>query len=164
VGNKLAGFLLITFIMSFQTAHAVVTQNGNLILAGTIADNVSIAVTPAGNYNNLNLSSTAVDSVVASVAESSNSSAGYVILAHSTNAGKLVHSTDNSQSVSYTMKYGTSAALTLSAVDQTIKTQSTGGVYSAVASAVSISYAGVSASTKRAGSYTDTITFTIQSQ
>ncbi|MBC7711868.1 MAG: fimbrial protein [Rhizobacter sp.] len=140
------------------------TANANLALTGTITDSVSIAVTPSGNYNNLTLTTTAVDSVVASVAESSNSTAGYLILARSANASKLVHSTDATQTVGYTMKYAGGTAVTLTATDQTVKTQATGGVYSAVASAVSISYTGVTAASKRAGSYTDTITFTVQSQ
>ena len=157
---------LVTFsILCYQPAsYAVVTATGNLTLTGSISDTVSIAVTPSGSYNSLPLTTTQVDTVVASVAESSNATAGYLILAKSTNGGKLQHTTDATQSVSYTMKYGASGALTLTTVDQTIKTQSTGGVYSAVASAVSISYTGATAAAKRAGSYTDSITFTIQSQ
>jgi hypothetical protein len=162
--NKLSVFVFLMALNYHSATCAAATASGNLTLSGSIPDTVSIAVTPSGNYNNLSLATTAVDSVVASVAESSNASAGYTILAKSANASKLVHSTDNSQSIGYTLKYGSSSALTLTAVDQAVKTQSTGGIYTAVASAVSISYTGAAAASKRAGTYTDTITFTIQSQ
>lgn len=145
-------------------AFAVVTASGNLNLSGTISDAVSINVVPSGNHNNLPLSTTQVDRNVASVEESSNATAGYLVKARSTNASKLVHTTDSGQFVNYTMKYAGGAAVTLTAVDQTVKTQNTGGVYTSVASAVTISYTGVAAASLRSGSYTDTITFTVESQ
>jgi hypothetical protein len=161
---KISAFLFLTVFYYTPASYGIVSASGNLSLSGNITDSVSIAVTPSGNYNNLTLTTSATDAVVATVAESSNATAGYIILARSSNASKLVHSTDSTQNVGYTMKYGTSSALTLTAVDQTVKTQAVGGVYSAVASSVSVSYTGVSAASRRAGTYTDTITFTVQSQ
>lgn len=152
---------LIFSLMTYSTYAA--SQSANLNLSGSIGDNVAIAVTPNANASSLVLTTSAVDTVVASVSETSNAANGYTILAKSTNAGKLVHSTDASQYVSYTIKYGAGTAVTLSSTDQTVKTQSTGGTYTGVSSNVSISYTGVSASSRKAGSYTDTITFTIQS-
>lgn len=158
--TKLA-IALMTTMMTCSSFAA--SQSANLNLSGSIGDNVAISVTPNANASSLVLTSSAVDTVVASVSETSNAANGYTILAKSSNGGKLVHTTDASHFVSYTIKYGAGSSVTLSSTDQTVKTQSTGGTYSGVSSNVSISYTGVSASSKKAGSYTDTITFTIES-
>lgn len=157
---KILFLMTATSLMSFSAMGA--TASGNLNLSGSIADAVTISVTPTAAASSLNLTSTAVDTVVASVSETSNAANGYRILAKSSNVGKLIHSSDSSQTVDYTMKYASSGAISLTASDQVVKTQNTGGAYNAVASSVSISYTGVSASSRKAGSYTDTITFTIE--
>jgi len=161
LNSKILFTLLTSTLMSFSSY--AVTQSANLNLSGSIGDNVAIAVTPNASASSLVLTTTAVDTVVAAVSETSNAANGYSILAKSSNAGKLVHSSDATQFVAYTIKYGAGTAVSLTATDQTVKTQATGGNYNAVSSNVSISYTGVSASSKKAGTYTDTITFTIQS-
>lgn len=156
---KILFLLSATSLMSFSAFG--VTATGNLNLSGSIADAVSITVTPNATASSLNLSSTQTDTVVASVSESSNAANGYTISAKSTNGSSLVHSSDASQTIAYTIKYGASSAVTLTTSDQVVKTQSTGGAYTGVNSSVSISYTGVSAATRKAGTYTDTITFTV---
>ncbi len=147
-----------------STSTYAATASGNLNLSGSIADSVSIAVTPTAAASSLTLTSTATDVSIASVAETSNAANGYLIKARSTNAGKLVHGSDATQFINYTIKYAGGSAVTLTTSDETVKTQSTGGNYNAVASAVSISYTGVTAASRVAGSYTDTIIFTIEGQ
>lgn len=159
--TKMLIALMTTTLMSLSSFAA--TQSANLNLSGSIGDNVAISVTPAAAASSLVLTANAVDTVVASVSETSNAAAGYTILAKSTNGGKLTHTTDSSQQVAYTIKYGGGASVALTTTDQTVKTQNVGGTYSGVSSNVSVSFTGVSASSKKAGSYTDTITFTIQS-
>jgi len=151
--------LALTSLVSFGANAA--TATATLGLSGSITEQVSLVVTPNANATSLPLTTTTTDLSIASVAETSNAANGYTISAKSTNASELIHSADSSQKVAYTIKYGASAAITLTAVDQVVKTQNTGGNYNGVASAVSISYTGVSASTRKAGTYTDTITFTI---
>ncbi len=146
------------------TSALAATASGNLNLSGTIAEATSITVTPHANASALTLTSSAADLQIATVDETSNATNGYLIKAKSTNGSKLVHSSDSSQLVNYTIKYAGGSAVTLTTSDQTVKTQSTGGTYNAVSSNVTISYSAVSAATRIAGTYTDTITFTIEGQ
>lgn len=156
---------VVTLILALATittnyAHAA-SATGNLGLSGSIGDSVALTVTPTANATNLTLTSNAADVNVASVNEVSNAQNGYQILAKSSNAGKLTHSTDSTNFIGYTIKYNGGAAVTLTASDQQVKSVS-GGNYN-VNSAVTISYTGVSSSTHKSGTYTDTITFTLQS-
>jgi len=154
--------LLLAIVSAFTTTSAwAVSATGNLGLSGSIADSVAITVTPSANATSLTLTSNATDVNVASVNEVSNAQNGYQILAKSANASKLVHTTSSSNYVGYTIKYNGGSAVTLTAVDQQVKSVA-GGNYNSN-SAVTISYTGVSSSTHVSGSYTDTITFTIQS-
>lgn len=152
-------FLALTLILTTNTFAASAT--GNLGLSGSIADSVNITVTPSANATNLTLTSNATDVNVASVNEVSNAQNGYQVLARSSNAGKLVHSSDSAYYIGYTIKYNGGSAVTLTGSDQQVKTV-VGGNYN-VNSAVTVSFTGVSSSTHKSGSYTDTITFTIQS-
>ncbi len=161
--TKLFTLLSLSFISTFSAAYAA-SANQTLTLSGAIADSVSISVTPSASASNLTLTSSASDVSVATVSESSNSPAGYIVLAKSSNAGKLVHSSDSSQSIAYTVKYASGSALSLTSVDQTVKTQSSGGLYSSVSSGLSISFTGVAAASKLAGTYSDVITLTVQGQ
>jgi len=137
------------------------TATGNLGLSGSIADAVALTVTPSANATALVLTTTAVDVNVASVNEVSNASNGYTISAKSANASKLVHSADSAYTVGYTIKYNGGSAITLTTSDQQVKS-AVGGNYN-VNSAVTISYTGVSSASYKSGTYTDTITFTLQS-
>ena len=147
--------------MSTTVSAQAATATGNLGLSGSIPDSVSLTVTPNATATSLTLTANAVDVTVASVNEVSNAQNGYSVFAKSTNAGKLVHSTDATQLINYTIKYNAGGALTLTAIDQQVKTV-TGGMYN-TNSAVTISYTGVSASARKSGLYSDTITFTLQS-
>jgi hypothetical protein len=148
---------LLVFAFTLTTAHAATT--GTLTLSGTIATLISIVVTPDANASALDLTANAANLQVAVVTENSNAVNGYKIKAKSANAGTIKHASlaDN---VAYTLKYGAGSAVTLTAADQDVKTQATGGTYSGVNSNVTISYTGSSALT--AGAYSDTITFTIE--
>ncbi|MBC7397095.1 MAG: fimbrial protein [Bdellovibrionales bacterium] len=148
--------LLVGLLLVSSAAQAATT--GTLSLSGTIANVISIAVAAAGAASTLDLTATQTNLVVATVTENSNSNTGYTISARSTNTGTIKHATAT-DNVAYTMKYAGGTATSLTTVDQTVKTQSTGGVYSAVSSSVSVSYTGNAS--LRAGSYSDTITFTI---
>ncbi len=148
-----------SLVLSINEVSAA-TASGNLNLSGTISEAVALIVTPTANATNLNLSSNASDVSIASVAESSNAANGYRILARSTNGSKLVHNADSSMQLGYTIKYGASAAITLTTTDAVVKTQNVGANYVGVNSAVSISYS--AGTTLKAGTYTDTITFTVE--
>lgn len=152
--------VLIFSAISSKPAMAA-SATGNLGLSGTIADNVALTVTPTAAATTLTLTSNAVDVNVASVNEVSNAQSGYEIKAKSTNGGKLTHTIDNTQQINYTIKYNSGSAVALTTSDQQLKTVA-GGNYNSN-SPVTISFTGVTGATHKSGSYTDTITFTIQS-
>lgn len=158
--TKLIAVIALATIAYLPASHAA--SSATLNLSGSIASAVNISVSANATASNLTLTSNASDTQVATVSESSNAASGYSILAKSANAGKLVNTDDSNSSIAYTIKYGSGSSLALTGVDQTVKNQSTGGVYSAVDSALSISFTGVSAASKLAGNYTDTITLTVQ--
>ncbi len=133
---------------------------GTLALQGSIAQVLSLTITPvSGVNNNLDLSTNKINLVVGAVQEVSNSATGYKILLTSANAGKIKHTT-NAAFVNYTARYNGSA-VTLSTTAQTIFNQGTVAAYN-VSKNFDISYTGVAAATMVEGTYTDTLTFTIQ--
>lgn len=146
-------------LLMFMSSVADAATTGTLSLSGTVGATISISVDSSnGNAAALDLSTTQTTLNIATVTENSNSSSGYTISAKSTNGSSLNHSSlpDN---VPYTIKYAGGSAVTLTTSNQTVKTQATGGVYSGVTSAVTIQYTGTTSIA--AGTYTDTITFTI---
>lgn len=144
-------------LLAIPAAHSA--TSGTLTLSGTIGSIISIVVTPNAAASSLDLTSSQTDLLVGTVSESSNAINGYRILAKSTNASKIKHSTA-SDFVGYTMKYGGGSAVTLTTSDQAVKNQTVGGNYNGVSSNVTVSYTGSSSLT--AGSYSDLITFTIE--
>lgn len=143
---------LITLTLSFSTLAA--TQ-GTLLLKGAVPQLLSVEVTPESTAQNLDLSTSQTNLKVAEVREKSNSATGYKILVRSTNGGKLMN---GSEEFHYSIRYsGVSRVLTNS--DYEIRNVSTRGVTD---SDVEISYTGVTPELMKEGSYTDTITFTIQ--
>jgi hypothetical protein len=153
-------FLLLSFVM-LSTASYAVTDSDTLSLTATVAETVSITVVADSNATGLDLHTTKSDLAVAAVTEASNAANGYKVLAKSANNGTIKHSTAASN-VAYTMKYDGGSAVTLSTSDAQIKSK-TSGVYTGEVSAATISYTGVAATSLLSGSYSDTITFTIES-
>lgn len=137
---------------------AVAAVTGTLTLSGSIAQNISVAVNALGAATALDLTATQTDLAVATVNEVSNAHNGYKITASSANNGRIKEAT-LADFVSYTIKYNGGTAVTPTTAAQDVKTMSTGGGRTVATSNVSISYTG--SSTLAAGSYSDTITFTI---
>lgn len=151
--------LLITSALSLFTLTSFAATQGTLLLQGTISQVLSLSVQAEAGVNNaLDLTSTESDLKVAEVTEQTNSNTGYKILVRTANGGKLKNG--SLDQVSYTMKYdGTAVALALT--DTQAKSVTTGGVYNNT-SDVEISYTGQSAASLTQGTYSDTVTFTIQ--
>lgn len=151
-------FLIATTFSMFSFTSFAATQ-GTLQLQGTIGQVLSLSVQAVSSVNtSLDLTTTQTDLKVADVTEQSNSNTGYKILAKTTNGGLLKNG--SLDQVSYSMKYD-GVAVTLAQTDTAVKSISTGGVYSA-SSDVEISYTGQSAASLTQGTYSDTVTFTIQ--
>lgn len=143
--------LLLIILLMFSNQAFTATQ-AVLILSGFVPTNVSLSI--VGATPTLDLSTTAVDSSVGTLHAEGNS--GYQILLSSANSGSLVNGSGN---VAYSLKVdGSSIGLTLAS--QVIISQSAGlnnDDYS-----MEVSYTGQNLSTLPSGTYTDTLTFTIQ--
>ena len=153
-------FLITTTALALMTTSAFAATQGTLLLQGSIGQVLSLSVSPVSGANNaLDLVNGESDKKVASVNEETNSNTGYKILVRTANAGVLKNGTLDS--VSYTMSYDGSP-VTLSNSDQVAKNVSTGGVYNHD-SDVEVSLTGSgSAALLTQGTYSDTVTFTIQ--
>ncbi|OUR95472.1 hypothetical protein A9Q84_16700 [Halobacteriovorax marinus] len=132
---------------------------GTLLLQGSIGQVLSLDVSAETGVNDqLDLTTTTTDLKVASVNEVSNSNTGYKIFIRTANGGSLKNG--SLDQVTYTMDYD-GAPVTLSINDQIAKTVVNGGVYNHD-SDVEISYNGTPAASLTQGTYSDTVTFTIQ--
>lgn len=148
--------LMAVGLLAVSSASAALT--GNITIQGAVANAVVINVTATAGYNALDLSATAADLQVASVNEKSNVATGYKVTLASANAGLLKNGTIDS--LTYTAKYnGTSVTLSTTAQTVTNTTSGTGLVN--VTKPVVISYTGQAPDTMMAGTYSDTLTFTI---
>lgn len=151
--------LTLSFAILTSSVFAL-TDSGTLTLTGVIGETTSITVTPvAGVADNLDLT---VDYTagsplnVASVNETSNAATGYNVTVSSANNGELVNGAVDS--LAYNALYN-GVAITLSTTPQTITNQATPGSYN-VDKALDIYYT-ASTANLAAGTYTDTLTFTI---
>lgn len=132
---------------------------GDIVLTGVVNPLVDIAVSSESTASNLDLHTTQTDLLVGTTVETSNTQTGYQILISSANSGFLVHNS-GADSLSYTLKYGGNS-VALSTTPQVAINNSTGGV-SVQNRDVQISYTGVPQSSLVAGTYSDTVTLTIQ--
>lgn len=150
--------LLLIFMLSLNVLAAT---SGTIMLKGYISQKVKITVTSTANATNLDLEANATNLKVADVKEESNTAGGYVILMSSSNAGRLVNTTDSNYYVPYTIDYGSASGITLTTTDQAVKTVSSGGVYNEDEE-VFINFNSVNALSSLSGEYKDLITITIQ--
>lgn len=150
-------FLAFTAFLSLSS-QAFSSTTGTLILQGTVAKKVSIAVTAQSVASALDLETTQADLKVATVNEQSNSKTGYKVTITSANLGKLKRA-DGAEVFNYTLKYGGSAVGLTTAIGSTF-TNSAGAVVN-VNKDLAISYTGVSGSLMVEGTYADTLTMNI---
>lgn len=136
------------------------SQSGQLLLQGTVADLLSISVTPrAGVNDNLDLDSVLganKEVEVADVREISNHPVGYKVTISSAEGGKLKGNV-GSESVPYLLDYGSSTNLDLATSKDV--TNSAGG-FQQVDRIVKVKYQ-IPTVPLTAGTYSDTVTFTI---
>jgi hypothetical protein len=155
--------ILVLVLSNFISIGQASNTTSTITLSAYVNELISISITPAGNYSNLNINENQIDALVATVFESSNSSNGYLVKARSGNGGKI-QNTLGSDNIPYYVRYAGGGAVRLSDVDQTVREQRVGGVYSANSKNVTISYQGVEATKLKSGTYNDIITFTIESK
>lgn len=100
---------------------------GTLLLQGTVAEVVSIVVTPEAAASTLDLSASPAALKVASVNEKSNANTGYKISVKSANNGLLQNG--SLDSLAYQISYDGGSAISPTTADQDVKTVATAGVY-----------------------------------
>lgn len=131
---------------------------GTLVLTGSIPAATSLVVAPLPASSTLDLTSTATNLQVATVTEANNTVNGYTVKVSSANAGLLKNGSLGS--VTYTARYnGTSFVLSTTPV--VVTNQGSQSAIVNIGKSVDISYAGQAAPSLMAGSYSDTLTFSI---
>jgi hypothetical protein len=149
--------LLTTAVLLASISHAATSVD--LPLSGTVTAIYDLQIAVKGEAANLNIVAGENDLSVATVSEQSNALNGYKIMARSTNASKLQNTTDPTKSTSYTINYDGAGPITLSSSDALVKTVSSLPGLTTVDSDVQVTVAPYG--TAPAGTYTDTVTFTI---
>lgn len=152
--KALLGLLTVTLSSSLASAQTT----GTITLSGSVPAATAIVVTGVGTFNNLDLTTTQSNLQVANVREINNTPNGYTVRMTSANGGLLKNGSIGS--LTYTARYnGVAANLNTSPVTVTNASASTSVVN--VLKPLTISYTGVSADSLMAGTYSDTLTFTI---
>ena len=148
--------LITAIATAASTAFAALT--GSITVSGSVPAATAVVVTGVAGYNALDLTTSATDLSVASVREINNTTGGYTVTAASSNSGQLKNGSLGS--VAYTAKYnGTS--FSLSSTPVTVTTGAASNTVVNVVKSLQISYTGQSAQNLMAGTYSDTLTFTI---
>ncbi|TWB45674.1 spore coat protein U domain-containing protein [Nitrospirillum pindoramense] len=146
-----AAALIAVASLAAAPAFAAASASGTIQLNSTVAQTCTVAVTDAGAQLNILSGSNAV--TVGSVVETCNDGAGYQISVTSANGGTLKSNATGAQPISYTPIYdGQSSGSSVNVVRSSAQFNKTATVAVTVpANAQAI-----------AGSYTDTLTITIQ--
>jgi hypothetical protein len=152
-------FSSLIFFALLASVGAQAASSGTLLIQGTVSLVNDITITPNASATTLNITGGETNKLVASVSETSNNLNGYKIQMSSSNAGKLVHTTDNTKQTAYTISYGSGSAVSLTNTAQTVKTVSALSGLTTVSSNVSANVTALP--TAVAGTYQDTITIAI---
>lgn len=139
------------------TTTSMAATSADLLLKGVVAPILEVSIAHETLASNLPLDRQVNNEKVGTITETSNSPTGYKIKARSAKGGKLVNASDVNSFVSYSLTYqGSNVPLSTSAT-QVYTTSNLRGTYS---KDLNISYN--QPSDLSAGSYEDTVTFTIE--
>lgn len=152
------GIFTVFVALTTVTTSAFGALTGSITISGSVAAATAITVTSSPGYNTLDLSNSVTDLQVASVRETNNTTLGYRVTLTSANAGQLKNGSVGS--LAYSAKYN-GASVTLSTTPQTITNTGNSNTVVNVLKPLAISYTGAAANTMMAGTYSDTLTFTI---
>lgn len=148
---------LLALSLALTSLSGFAATSADLILKGIIPLNLEISIVHENLAANLDLTRQVSNEKVATLTEKSNSYNGYKIKAKSTNAGKLVNSSDVNSFVNYSLTYnGSNVSLNSSPVE-IYSTQNLKGTYN---KDLKISYN--QPSNLSSGTYQDTVQFTIE--
>lgn len=151
---------IIVFILLLSHS-AYGTISSNLLLKAQVAKKVSLEISPLPIATALDLTTTAVNLLVAKITEHSNSKTGYKLTIISANLGKLKRD-NGTELFTYNLKLdGTSLNLSSSA-GRTINRSNKKPV--SINRNLTISYTGKTAESLIEGTYSDTLTIQIASK
>jgi hypothetical protein len=135
--------------------------SGTLLLQGTVSEVMSLTVTAEGTDNTtLNITGGETNKKVGSAAETSNRLSGYVIKMSSQNGGELRHTVDAAKKTTYKISYNGAAAVTPTTTAAVVKTVSS--LAGLTTNTSNINATVVALPNAVAGTYQDTLTFSIE--
>ncbi len=153
--KKILSTLITVMIISTNALAATV---GSITLSGNIPGATAIVVVAEAGYDSLDLSTTQTNTKIATVREINNTAAGYAVTLASTNSGALKNGSVGS--ITYSATYN-DVSVTLSSTPVTVTSQGAQSSIINVTKDLDISYKGVNTEDYMAGTYSDTLTFTI---
>lgn len=148
---------LFTIGLLTLTTTGMAATSADLILRGVVAPILEVSIAHEPLASSLPLDRQVNNEKVGTITETSNSATGYKIKARSANAGKLVNTSHINSFVNYSLTYGGNNVPMNSSATQVYTTSNLRGTYS---KDLKISYN--QPSNLSAGSYEDTVTFTIE--
>lgn len=146
---------LFATVLALTTLSAFGATSGSLNLKGKVNSILSISVAPETIATTLPLDITQTNTKVATVNERSNSGTGYKVTISSANAGVLKRN-GGPEVFTYSLKYDGNS---LNLASPVIESHNAAAVN--ILKDVSITYTGVPAAEMIAGTYLDTVTFSI---
>ena len=148
---------LFTIGLLTLTTTGMAATSADLILRGVVAPILEVSIAHEPLASSLPLDRQVNNEKVGTITETSNSATGYKIKARSANAGKLVNTSHINSFVNYSLTYAGNNVPMNSSATQVYTTSNLRGTYS---KDLKISYN--QPSNLSAGSYEDTVTFTIE--
>lgn len=154
--------LIILFGLVLSVKAFSATDSDDLLLSGTVQEVTSITVTGNASATSLDIVNGENGTQVASAAEQSNSANGYKIKMHSVNGGFLTNNTNSNVKTSYQINYGSSGYKTPPATGNTVDMITVSGTGQKITNSRNIQVNVSALPNAIAGTYSDTVTFTIE--
>lgn len=160
IGEAIKTTLTLIFLLSSWTAIAA--TSGSVDLSGVVPNELSISVTATTAASNLNITGGENQTKIATASESSRSLDGYKVFASSDNGSKLVHSNgEASGSTDYTISYDGGSSTALTNPGQAYEVRDSGPQDGLINHESDININVTAYPQAIAGTYSDTITFSI---
>lgn len=137
------------------------SDTAELVISGVVAPVCNIEVAPTVAATALNISGGESATSIASVTEQSNSPAGYTVSVSSLNNGNLKHATVAGEQFAYQLSYDGAANFAPTTAPAVVKTSGPLPGFTTDVSDVKITFA--AQPTAMVGTYSDTLSFTLQS-
>ena len=112
---------LVLFGLCFFTESLPAQTSRELLISGIVPLINTAEITPTNESQSLNILDGEFNRLVATVAETSNSPRGYRVLASSVNSSRLIHTTQPTAFVRYTLSYGGAPAVVMTSFNQEVK-------------------------------------------